>query len=225
MKTRLFLGLILVVVLLSYGVVSFPQALHDPSGLIGVCVILISYGAALQFWFRILEDKYPHILRLGLRSGVFIGLIFIGEMLLEYILLPADNSKMGLWEYGAVLAVFFSVSLWAAYQTTRFRDGVLAAFVSAMIGSIIWLIALLAIFYLFHGSVQQTQVFRAEGNFEDFTHSGMTDFDAFIMQDFWGAGFFHSILLPMLAGILGSVGSLFGIFFAWIRNRNQKTIQ
>jgi len=89
----------------------------------------------------------------------------------------------------------------------------------------IWLIAVLTIFYLFHGTPQQNQVFHAEGNFYDFAQSGMTDFDAFIMQDFWGAGFFHSILLPLLAGILGSVGSLIGIFFVWLREANWNKIK
>jgi len=132
---------------------------------------------------------------------------------------------MGLVEYGSVLAIFFIVGIWIAYQTGRFRNGVFTAIVSAMVGSMIWLIAVLTIFYLFHGTPQQNQVFQAEGNLYDFSQSGMTDFDAFIMQDFWGAGFFHSILLPLFAMILGSVGSLFGIFFTWIRERRWNTIQ
>jgi hypothetical protein len=193
----------------------FPSALNDFSGLVGDILILVIYGLLIRFWFSRLEQKVPQVIKAGWRSGLVIGVIFV----------PTDNSTMGLIEYSSVFVIFFAVSVWNAYQTGRFRNGVFAAIVSAMIGSILFLIAVLSIFYLFHGTPQQTQVFHAEGNFEDFAHSGTTDFDAFIMQDFWGAGFFHSILLPLLASILGGLGSLFGIFFTWIRKRNMSTIQ
>jgi hypothetical protein len=224
MKRYLYFGLILIVVLLIYGIFRFPTALSDFGGLVGDILILVVYSLLIRFWFSKLEQKTPQVIRFGSQSGLVIGIIFAGEMILEYILLPADNSKMGLVEYSSVFIIFFSISLWIVCQTGRFRNGIFAAIVSAMIGSILWLISALAIFYLFHGTPQQTQVFRAEGNFDDFAHSGMTNFDAFIMQDFWGAGFFHSILLPLLASILGSIGSSFGIFFTWIRKRNLSTI-
>lgn len=225
MKRCLFLGLALIFVLLGYGVFRFPSALNSPNGLIGDCVILIVYGLAIRFWFPSLANQNDRILRTGYQSGVLIGIIFAGEMILEYILLPTDNTQMGLIEYGSVLAIFFVVGMWITYQTGRFRNGVFTAVVGAMIGSMIWLIAALTIFYLFHGTPQQTQVFHAEGNFYDFAQSGMIDFDAFIMQDFWGAGFFHSILLPLLAAVLGSVGSLIGVFLTWLRKANRNKIE
>lgn len=224
MKRSLLFGLALILVLLGYGTIRFPSAMTSPSGLIADYVLLIVYGLVIWFWFPALAKHGDQILRAGYRCGILIGVIFAGEMLLEYILLPNDNTQMGLVEYGSVLAIFFIASMWIAYQTENLRSGLFAAIVSAMLGSLLWLIATLTIFYLFHGSPQQLQVFRAEGNYYDFAQSGMTDFDAFIMQDFWGAGFFHSILLPLLAGILGSAGSLIGIFFVWLRKSiRQKT--
>jgi hypothetical protein len=77
---------------------------------------------------------------------------------------------------------------------------------SSGIAALIWLEALLVIIYCFHGSGRQTQVFRAEGNFEDFIRSGQTDFDAFIMQDLMGAGFYHLLLSPIIASLVGAVG-------------------
>lgn len=225
MKRLLLLGLIVIFALLIYGVFRFPSALSSPSGLVGVTGILAVYGLTIWFWIPSLEIREPQIIQTAMRSGLLIGAIFAVEMILEYILLPKDNTQMGLAEYGSVFLFFFLTGIYVAYRTSRFRDGLFTAIVSAMIGSVIWLTVVLLIFYLFHGTPQQAQVFRAEGNFEDFAQSGMTVFDAFIMQDFWGAGFFHSILLPLLAAVLGSAGSLIGIFFAWLRKAKRNRIE
>jgi hypothetical protein len=49
----------------------------------------------------------------------------------------------------------------------------------------------------------------------------MTDFNAFIVQDFWGAGFFHLLLSPIIASILGSIGGLFGFLFLKLFKHNR----
>ena len=217
MKHRFIVALSVLLLLLAYGAIRFPSSLASPIGLYADLLIIIIYGLVIWFWFPVLQNQKPRVFQTAIRNGLLIGLIFIGEMILEYILLPTDNSRMGLVEYGSVFAIFFILALQITFQTGRFRNGIVSAVISAMLGSIIWFIAALSIFYLFHGTPNQTQVFQAEGNFEDFDRSSMTDFDAFIMQDFWGAGFFHSILLPVLAVILGSVGGMIGRSLFWIR--------
>ncbi len=124
---------------------------------------------------------------------------------------------MGAVEYGLVFALLFLVGLWVAYQTKVLRYGILAAVWGAIIGGLIWYIAVLFIFCLFHGTPQQTQVFRAEGNSEDFARSGLKDFDTFVMEDFMGAGFYHSLLLPVVAALLGTIGAAIGKVFARMR--------
>jgi hypothetical protein len=210
----------IVFVLLVYGAFRFPSALRDLSGLTGDLVILITYGLAFQVWFSHLETRAPEVMQAGWQTGLVIGVVFVTEIVLEYVLAPSDNSLLGIVEYGCVFAIILLISAWIAYQTGKFKNGLFTAILGAMIGSMIWLMAILLLYYVFYGTTRQTQVFRAEGTFEDFARSGMTDFDAFAMQDFWGAGFFHSILLPLLAAILGSVGSLLGISLAGLWNRS-----
>jgi hypothetical protein len=41
-------------------------------------------------------------------------------------------------------------------------------------------------------------------------NSGMSNFNTFVMEDFLGAGFFHLILGPLVAVILGTVAGLLG---------------
>jgi hypothetical protein len=116
-----------------------------------------------------------------------------------------------------VFALLFGVSFWVAYRTHAIRSGILAAVWSALIASLIWVLAVLVVFYLFNGSAQQTQVFQAEGNFEDFARSGVKDFNTFVMEDFMGASFFHSLLIPLAAALVGAIGAAAGKGLGWLR--------
>lgn len=172
--------------------------------------VLILYGVFGGLFPRRLYHVNPQILRLAVGFGLGAGAVFVGEMLWEYLTLPADNTSLGLIEFGSVLGLYFCASVVVAYQSGQVRQGVWTAIGSAMIGSLIWFIAVLIIFYTFRGTSQQAQVFRAEGNYEDFARSGMTDFDTFIMEDFMGAGFFHLLLGPLITLLLGMLGGLLG---------------
>jgi hypothetical protein len=87
-----------------------------------------------------------------------------------------------------------------------------------MLSSIIWLIFTLITFYIYRGTARQELIFRAEGNFEDFARSGMNDFNTFVMEDLFGAGFFHLFLSPLLAMILGTISGLLGNGIAQLKN-------
>jgi hypothetical protein len=139
------------------------------------------------------------------------------EPLLEYSLLPADNTMYGLFEFGLVFLIYAGTSGLLTYRRYRLREGVLGAVVAALFSSLIWCIITLAVFYLFYDSARQTLVFCAEGNYEDFQRSGMSDFNAVIMEDFLGATFFHLLLGPLLASLLGMLGSLAGQGLRWLR--------
>ena len=173
----------------------------------GICLILAVYGLVGYFVFPRIQ---PEILRLVAVFGLLAGIIFAGEILLEYALLPTDNTSWGLIEFGSVFALYFLSGWWVAYRSTSIKAGTLAAILSAMLSSVIWLIFLLLTFYFFRGTTRQEIVFTAEGNFEDFARSGMSDFNTFVMEDFLGAGFFHLLLSPLLAAILGTIGGVFG---------------
>jgi hypothetical protein len=173
-------------------------------GIVGV------YGLVGGVSARRLYRRNPLILQTASVFGLIAGLIFVSEILWEYLTLPADNTRLGLIEFGSVFLLFFISSLLVGHRTRKPGQAVLSAIGSAMIGSLIWLVAVLAVFYIFRGSPQQAQVFRAEGNYEDFARSGMNDFNAFIMEDFMGAGFFHLLLVPIAAAILGTLGGLVG---------------
>jgi hypothetical protein len=173
----------------------------------GVCFILVAYGLAGLLGFPRLR---PENLQLAGQFGLLAGGIFATEIILEYVLLPRDNSGWGLIEYALVFAVIFGAGVVQAYRSRRIRSGILASVVSGMLASVIWLIFVLLTFYIFRGSARQALVFTAEGNYADFASSGMQDFNAFIIEDFFGGGFFHLVLVPLLAAILGTLAGLVG---------------
>ncbi len=180
----------------------------------GITLILLIYGLVGFFVFPRIQSR---LIRLVTVFGFIAGVIFAGEILLEYALLPKDNTSWGLTEFGAVFVVFMVSGAWAAYGSQSIKDGIITAILSAMLGSLIWLFFVLVTFYLFRGTLRQELVFTAEGNFEDFARSGMKDFNTFVMEDFFGAGFFHLLLVPLFAAFWGAVGSAFGKGIAKLR--------
>jgi uncharacterized membrane protein len=173
------------------------------------------YSAISYYGIKPTERIHNHILQYSLIFGVIIGFVFFLEIALEYILLPNSqlNATMGKIEFGLAFVLFFLSGLLSVVATQKYFSSVLTSFWCSLISSLIWLCVVLLVFYLLHGTNQHISVFKAEGDYEDFKRSGMTDFDAFIMQDFWGAGFFHLLLSPIVAVILGSTGGLFGLIF------------
>ena len=180
--------------------------------------ILVIYGVIGYFVPPALERINPQILKYIALFGLPAGIVFTGEILLEYILLPASNISMGLVEFGTVFFVYFFAGLVAAYRANSTRQALLTAAGSAMLSALIWLVFTLITFYVFRGTAQQEQVFRAECNYDDFARSSMRDFNAFIMEDFMGATFFHLTLGPFLATMLGWLGSIIGKILARLRN-------
>jgi hypothetical protein len=182
----------------------------------GACLVLVVYGLAGYFSFPRIRSEILIIVGV---FGLLAGAIFAGEILLEYAILPADNTSWGVIEFGCVFALYFLSSVVVAYRRKGIRVGIVAAVVTAMLSSVVWLIFALLAFYIFRGTTRQEHVFMAEGNFEDFARSGVSDFNAFVMEDFFGAGFFHLLLGPIIAAILGTIGGLSGKGLARIRKQ------
>jgi hypothetical protein len=208
-------GILFTLGLVGYGRMLVPAT--NTLSVAGAALVLVVYAIIIWIAPDRIREKWPAILPACASFGVFAGFIFVSEVVLEYIFLPADNSRMGFVEFGLV---FFIYALAAAFASNRYRSvgaGSTAAVATAMISSLIWFIAVLTTFYCYYGSPRQELVFRAEGNYEDFARSGMTDFSAFTMEDFFGAGFYHLLLGPFVAAALGAVAGSLVISFHIVR--------
>lgn len=180
-------------------------------------VTLLAYGVIAALCPIRLHRRHPDILRWAIIFGLLAGTVFAGEIVLEYILLPTDNSRYGMLEFGTVFALYFASALMSALRSLSIKNAVLTSVASAFIASLIWVITVLAVFYAFRGSPRQALVLRAEGDYEDFARSGLSDFNAFIMEDFMGATIFHLLLGLLAAAVLGVLGGLLGKAIAWFQ--------
>jgi hypothetical protein len=215
LQTGFLLAALAAVGLVLYGWGQFPHT--STRSLAGAGVVLLLYAVLGWKGPAVLGQQPPVVTTVVISLGLLAGAILTGEMVLEYILLPADNTRFGYVEFGSVFLLYLTAGLLPAFKKLPFRCSVLSGVATAVICSLIWLIAVLACFYWFYGTERQTQVFRAEGNYDDFRRSGMADFPTFIMEDFFGAGFFHLLLGPLFAAILASAGGLIGKGLARLR--------
>jgi hypothetical protein len=213
------LGILCALALIGYGRLLVP-ATSDLSVTAAV-VVLALYATIGWVAPKAIQAKWPRILSVTMVLGIFGGLVFACEVLLEYVLLPENNAGMGFIEFGLVLFVYALAAAHTAYRFRSVRAGIIAAGATAMISSLIWFLAVLTAFYAFYGSHRQVLVFQAEGNYEDFARSGMTDFRAFIMEDFLGAGFYHLLLGPLIAATLGAIAGFMATLCQLIAGRRR----
>ena len=179
------------------------------AGLAAVAAILAAYGAAGRV--GIAAARRAGVLRVAGPAGLAAGGIYGAEVLLEYLVRPADNTAWGLAEFGGVFALMALAGGLIAMRTRRLRPALAGGAWTGMIGALIWYVVVLAAFCALRGSAAQDAVFRAEGNYEDFARSGLRDFQVFVVQDVLGAGFFHLLLSPIFGVMLGALGGGVGL--------------
>ena len=210
MRRALFLAASLAVLLAEVGLRVYPAAQaawqQELPGLLGVTILLSVYALLGTWGAARLEQRDARLLRLAFVFGLAAAAVYAVEIWLEYIWLPPDNTSYGLVEFGLVFLLYLAAGL----QTRHARNGLLAAVGAALVSTLLWYLVVLATTYVMHGTPQQATVFRAEGDLEDFARSGAANFDAWLMQDFYGAGFYHLLLGSIIAAMLGGVGGLIG---------------
>ena len=182
------------------------------------CAVLTAY---LWAAWRIPAWLSPHSTGALHAVAAAASIIFAAEIVLEYALLPKDNSRWGVVEFGAVFALYA-----VAAAISRARGGTIraaardAAYV-AVICSLAWFVVVMAMYQAFLGTGRQHGVFLAEGDLDDFRQSFPSggNFDAFMVEDFMGAGFFHLLLGPALAAVVGVLSASFVSFTIKILGR------
>lgn len=204
--------------LIGWAAAATPGLLHGRNwiGLAAVWTMLSTYAVAAIVFPPRAGAALPFAGPIGLAAGA----VYAAEIALEYALTPADNTPFGLAEFGTVFALFAIAGGLAARASRRFSVGLTAAIWTAMISALIWYAVLIAVFLIFRGSERQALVLAAEGDLEDFRRSGVASFDQFVVQDFFGAGFYHLLLAPLIAAVLGSLGAGLGLLAARLPKRS-----
>ena len=188
--------------LVAYGFAEHPHA--SLLSVAAAAAILLGYGA---FGLRLKRLRSSVDLRTASVAGLAAGAVFAAEILLEYVCLPPNNVVWGYIEFGAVFLIYALAAAWVASNRRTIGGAVGVAIVAAVISSLLWCLVLLLAFYAYEGTSAQAAVLIAEGEPEDFLRSGMSDYRTFLIEDLYGATFFHLLLGPMLAALIGLISS------------------
>jgi hypothetical protein len=220
-------GAILTIGLIGYGIYRFPslrQNLREAAFSIGAGVgIATTYGligwfGASPSWMR--DDR---VLRQAVRFGSAAGVVFAVSMLGEYVVPRGEreNERLAWATFGLFFALLSSAGYFATRQTNRLASGPLAALWVALLASQLWFILLLAFYYAFLETPQEARFLKVDQVLADFERHKARDLRTFIFEDYMGAGFFHSVLAPLLALPLGLAGGFLARLVFWLGARER----
>jgi hypothetical protein len=198
-------------VLVAVGLLITPTALTG-QGLLAVAGVVLAQAAcvvASRFGPVAAGTAPSAAVTVGVVIGLVVGGLYGLEGLAEY-LTPAVTDVDVDVGYGIVAALVVSHCLagWLGVRRCRtWRAGLLAALWNAIAEYLTWYPMVLICYYAFRVTAAAQRVLTAEGDLTDFQRSGMTDVNAFVLQDFFGAGLFHLLAAVLLAMIFGSAAA------------------
>ena len=219
---RVVLCLAVVDVLLAVaGLVLHPVVLKE-NGALGALANLLTLSfcvyVSLQSPFAIhkLESETWRFASLaGIVAGIWLGL----DLVLNYFIYRdgPTNQRISFVVYGLYLVVLLLVAFRTTILQKRFREGLASAICFVIPAQLIWHFSEFSAFYCF-GNTAGGQRFLAEEMRQDFERSGSKSMEAFMMGDFYGAGFLHILIIGFfLAIVFGGFASLCGL--TWIKIR------
>jgi len=198
--------------LAGYGAIGDPGALAGGGfrGLLGVLVAQFGCVAAVRWGPVSASASAPAAVRTGVVAGGLIGALYGAEVLAEYLSPAVTGASVAIgWIIVAGLVTAgLSAAAVATIRLRSLRAGVTAAVYCAITEYLVWYPVVLACYYVFRTSAATERVWRAEGTYQDFARSGASDIRVFVLQDFWGAGFFHLIAGLIIAGVFGTAAAI-----------------
>ncbi len=211
-KLGLGIGLIVVadVVVLGMTVAQTPTILHSGglTGFIAALFAVLFYGyLALMSPVaigRLKQSILGPAVGLGVISGVMLGLDLLSGYLFPD---PQLSAKTSLLAYGLTLLSILIGGYIGARRTGKLATGMKGALAVTLISLLIWFLAEFTLLFLF-ANTRAGAVFIGDEMKNDFLRSGTTDYQAFVLSDFYGAGFFHLLLGLIITPIIGGIGVL-----------------
>ena len=122
---------------------------------------------------------------------------------------PTISAQTSLIAYGLFLILILVSGILGGRQTGKLTSAITTALWCVLTALLIWFCVEFAAYLLFSNTPSGAAFIRDEMQ-ADFIRSGATDYQAFALGDFFGAGFYHLSLGLIFATILGSIGRVVG---------------
>jgi hypothetical protein len=150
-------------------------------------------GCAVVPWWGPLSTRDSG--RYAIAVGTAAGLVLGG------VLVAVDRTSPSL---GVPVEAVILGGMGLAYVVAGALAGIRAALWTALVGYLVWYPSIWLSYLASYGSAAFDRALRAEGEYDDFHRSGLTDFTSFLLRDCLGAGFYHLLFGVLLALVAGS---------------------
>ena len=200
------------ILLLFVGILQYPPVLGAGGlkGMIAAALIVLVYGWLALFSPIAIGRANTKVIRNGILFGLLSSIILSGDLISGYLIHDGNTSaRTSLIAYGLFFILIIASAVRGFRQTGKFTSGLAAAVWCVLVALLIWFCVEFVAYYIF-ASTPSGMAFIQDEMQLDFTRSGATDYQAFVISDFYGAGFFHLLLGLIIALILGSIGAGIG---------------
>jgi hypothetical protein len=148
-------------------------------------------------------QRYQASIGISFVLGGIFALLYLNDIIVDF---RGGSDPINI--YAIFIGVALVTGFAASYRTHQWRQGVITAVWALVIGTAIWSVGIMFIYYATWGSHQQYLFWLNDGAIDEFRQSGGSDLSAFLLQDIQGALFFHPLLSVVLGAVSGLVSSL-----------------
>ena len=203
---------------IGYGLLRYPLIIGEAgmSSILAPAFMLLVYGVAAIRITQQPTQARSGALKSGTLFGLVVGLIFIVTISVEDFV-DIGQQAITISTLGLMLLIFlvFAYAGWhGAKESSQLSIGILTSVWSAMIGVVIALLFGFMINFLFTQRLEQNLQTSAE-----YFRSGIHDLETFTFLNTLDSASSHLFEAPIIAAVLGALGSSMSLGFSQLRKK------
>ena len=214
-----FISAIIVIgMLIGYGMLRYPLIVSEAGvlSLLTPAFILLLYGAAAIWVTHPPNQASSGALKSGTVFGLVVGITFIITIAVEnFAGMSGQVSTISTLGFMLLIFLIFAFAGWhTTRQSSQVSLGILASVWSSMIGVVIALLFGFTINFLFTQRLEQNLQASAE-----YLRSGSHDLETFTFWNTLDSASSHLLEAPIIAVVLGTLGSLISLGFSQLQKK------
>jgi hypothetical protein len=214
-----FISAIIVIgMLIGYGMLRYPLIVSEAGvlSLLTPAFILLVYGVAAIWVTHQPNQASSGALKSGTVFGLVVGITFIITISVEnFAGMSGQVSTISTLGFMLLIFLIFAFAGWhGTKQSSQVSLGILASVWSSMIGVVIALLFGFTINFLFTQRLEQNLQASAE-----YLRSGSHDLETFTFWNTLDSASSHLLEAPIIAVVLGTLGSLISLGFSQLQKK------
>ena len=218
MRQGFISAIIVIGMLIGYGMLRYPLIVSEAGvlSLLTPAFILLLYGVAAIWVTHQPNQASSGALKSGTVFGLVVGITFIITIAVEnFAGMSGQISTISTLGFMLLIFLIFAFAGWhGTKQSSQLSLGILASVWSAMIGVVIALLFGFTINFLFTQRLEQNLQASAE-----YLRSGSHDLETFTFWNTLDSASSHLLEAPIIAVVLGTLGSLMSLGFSQLQKK------